>query len=260
MMLVRISLHILLILLITTKILVWNYSTARYIRALQQTFAFLFTTPEPELPESQRYELFSYNETKEFVSKLVSNYKDIQDLSVAAFRFGSQDSAGNIFCEDEPVGIHADSCFWKNPTSVHCENSFIDAANENIDDFPFYHGVDMRTFFQSVDYIKLTLNYCHYPNQQPSYSNPCDYWKINVWLKSISQMYLEVTVESSLLQSCNDNNAIDDALDRFTVWCDMIIIVVAGIYLYYNLQVSEKCFCCMIIIIIIIIIIILTIS
>lgn len=227
---IRIVLHIVLILLVTAKILIWNANTASYVRSMQQTYAYIFATPVASFPVLQRFQLFGYNETEVFATRVLQEYATINNVSTAEFNFGTTNMAGDRSCIDSPVPpMVGTSCSWTSATTVHCSDTSISSVN----DFPFLQE-NRAEYFSQLDSFQLTFDLCNYVNAY-RVNHDCHYWRIKVVFRSIALMYLEVVIESDLIDECEQQFTTSSIVDHPSFWLDIFSIIFSLVYLGYIL-------------------------
>lgn len=221
---IRIILHCLLTIFVTAKVLVWNYSQGSYVRSLQETFEFIFTDPILEIPRPQRVDLFGYNETAFFVARLIEKYQQINNLSTTEFAYGTEIINGKRDCVGYPLPVQWTTCMWTSVSNIACSQSNINSSNE--------YPIAENSFYNNIDSFKLTFDLCNYVNTY-EVNHDCHYWRVDVTFRSVSLMYLQTTVASTLVDECEQSHSSAVFVERPSNWLNMLSIFVCAVYLVY---------------------------
>lgn len=220
---IRAFLHGSLSALFTLKLLFWNYTKARYIRSVDESLAFAFSTPFEEIQRLQRFQLFNINETILFLDQVVWNYKNIQNISVAEFQYGKLVNNGRD-CFSSPQALTLYTYHWTDSFSI-VENRY--SISDYID-LNFIRSNPV-TYFETLDSLKFSFSLCNFPRSYVYMNeNQCNYWSTDVMYQMISSLYVEVTIQSVLEDSCTATDT--QTVNRFSVWCDIWLFVLAIIY------------------------------
>lgn len=219
----RAVLHGLLIALFTLKLLFWNYTKARYIRSVDEGLAFAFSTPFEEIQRLQRFQLFNINETILFLDQIVWNYNNIQNVSVAEFQYGRLVNSGRD-CFSSPQALTLYTYHWTASYSVV----------ENLYEITDYKDLDFVrsnpvSFFETLDSLRFSLSLCNFPHSYVYMDeNQCNYWNTDIVYRMISSLYVEVSIQSNLEDSCTATDK--QTVNRFSVWCDIWLFVLSLLY------------------------------
>ena len=227
----RLCLHTLLIALTTIKIIDWNILNANYGRSLSRTFTFLFGSDAMiESPDNNQF--FTYDEFESTIEKVFSTYQTIQTKSVAQFSYGYRDQNNNVNCKDEPQPITSTTYYWSDSTHIHKEKKEI----YNLNDL-YLITYNSSIFYEHLDSFHLSFDLCNYQQQTYSFlqSSKCNYWEIHLHYRFIGQLYMEITIDSNMQQSCSSMSLNDSFADFVTVF-EVIVIIASAVYVYFILK------------------------
>lgn len=225
---VRVGLHIIVTILVTAKVLVWNASKASYVRSIQQSFEFIFTDLVLDYPvEAHRVDLFSYNDSATFVDKLLDRYHVMNNLSTSEFAYGTELFDGSRKCVDNALPVLWTSCLWESPSTVNCQESFVDSKLE----MPITNG-NVYDFYHQLDSFNLQFDLCNYVNTFRT-NHDCHYWRVRVTFRSVSFMYLQATVSSTLIDECEQSQSSISFAKRPSNWLNIFSLIFCLVYIAY---------------------------
>lgn len=229
----RLFLHILLIVFITIKIFDWNILNADYGRSLNRTYFFLFGT-EAMIESPNNNQIYTYDEFYGALTRVMTEYHNIQSTSVSNFQYGYRDKPGSGDCSSSPESLTVTTFYWSDSTHIHSYKKEV----SNMADFDFIFN-DTASYFSSLDSIRIGFDLCNYQPQTLSYlaSSSCNYWQIHIIYKFIAQLYLEVSIDSNMDKSCSGMN-VHEALHDYITIIEIFTLFTCIVYCIYILKVT----------------------
>lgn len=223
----RTALHVLIALLVTIKILLWNVTKASYVRSIEQSLQFIFTDPILEAPRVQRTDLFGYNETNRYVSQIMTKYQNLNNLSTTEYAYGTKLMDGSLNCVHEPLPVEWTSCQWISTDQVECSSVNTLQLDQST--------LTSADYYNRLDSFKLSFDLCNYVNSF-GVNHDCHYWRVVVTFRSVSLMYLQATVATQLINECEQSQTVAAFSSIPSNWINIFTIVLGVWYLIYIIQ------------------------
>ena len=82
----KLTLHLLLLLLTTLRLLSWNVSNDEYFRATSRTFTYFFLPEDYEFPADRAYTIYTFESATKAIERVVKNYEEINSFSVDTYQ------------------------------------------------------------------------------------------------------------------------------------------------------------------------------
>jgi hypothetical protein len=201
--LLRITVHLILVAIITIKVFDWNILNAAYGLSMNRTFSHLFGT-EAMIQSSTNNQLFTYDQFQEATENAVNTYMSIPSFTVANLLYGYRDHTNNggyVECRTDPQTITSTTYYWTDSTHIYSYNKEI----KDVHDIQVVFENNSDLFFKHLDSFHLSFDLCDYQYQTSSYlaSSKCNYWEIHVSYKFIAQLYVEVSIDPKIATSCS---------------------------------------------------------
>lgn len=227
----RLFFHCLLVALLTIKIIDWNIIDAGYGRSLNRTFNFLFGT-EAMVESSNNNQIFTFEEFEGALEKVFNTYLNIQNIAISSFSYGYRDNSYNVNCKQEPETVTTTYYYWTDSTHIHYNTYEI----SNFDDLKSIMN-NQSLFFEQLDSLHVAFDLCNYQPQTASYlqSSKCNYWEVHVHYKFIAQLYIEVSIESSMQKSCSATTT-KESFDDFVTSFEVVTFFVCIAYTFFILR------------------------
>jgi hypothetical protein len=245
---VRALLHGVLIILVTIHCIDWNVNNAVYVRSMRRTFTQLFgidtvTTANPALGFSSKgahMELFTFNETFDALQRLRDNYYLLANRSTANLQYASSKTS-DVFCSSTPSQpILLATYHWDSHMRLR---KYVQEVNLTTN-LALLSSAGPRAYFAELYKLENTMYLCSVDEQtKSSMGNKYNKWKVQVTYSFQNQMYLDVQVVSSLLESRRqlDTNAF--TVNQLFVWIDILTLLFGSVYLVFVLKVRCVCLC-----------------
>ncbi len=236
----RLLFHCLLVALITVKVIDWNVIDASYGRSLKRTFSFLFGT-DAMVESPNNNQIYTFDEFDTALEKVFYTYQNIKEMSIASLSYGYRDQNYNVNCKQQPETITTTTYYWADSTHIHSSiNEFSD-----IEDLKLLMNNE-SLFFDHLDSMHLAFDLCSYQPQSTSYleSSKCNYWEIHVHYKFIAQLYIEVSIESSMQKSCSAMTTKESFTDFITSLevITFFICIAYATFLFRDIKIAAQLF------------------
>lgn len=222
-------LHVALLIVVTTKIVIYNVEDGIYTRSMNKNWDYYFNPYGWNNPQNN-VQLFTVNDTVRALSTMLDTYGNINNISLAEFSY--RHSAGG-YCQPGPTIIQAETIYWASSNSLRSYNSDL----HNTTDLSFITA-DPEAYFSSLDTLRLTMHLCN----THAVSNPytfsglpiktrCYVWRIEILYRFVSQVYIMVEINDRLDGSCEGTETMDLYDRGNAIWLEVVSIVLSVLYL-----------------------------
>lgn len=233
----RAFLHVIILVLITTKVIDWNVENAAYSRSCRQSFQQLFvgdSLPLYASPTSDHTQFYTFTEATKAVERVLYVYNHIADLSTARFLYGKGEQS-SAACSEAPYFILATTQYW----SANQRIQSYDLELHNSSSLSFITN-DPTTYFESLHSLKLTFYLCQvesFASRENKYNN----WRVDIQYLFESQMFLGVSVDAKLVfseRSIGHKDQLTDETTNFITYIEILLVIFNMVYILYILQVK----------------------
>eukprot|EP00944_MAST-04C_sp_MAST-4C-sp1_P014127 g14127.t1 len=242
----KLSLHLLLLLTTTIRLMSWNASNDEYFHATSRTFTYFFLPEDYDFPADRTYNIYTFETATRAIERVVKNYEAINSFSVDTYQH-------YLLSKGEKSGVAVDSIL---PVSLKLQ-SFTNFTENGLDPRrrkrneiaklkttvynisskdlgPFdvkRHGTkSVNDAITSMYVATMTLQLKGY-NIVSNY-RICVHWDTTVTLdfrsRGLITMFLKVQPKD---EGCKDNTKLSAFSGYSATWVDIPILLLAFAYI-----------------------------
>jgi hypothetical protein len=227
---VRLILHSIVLIFLTTKVVYLDVYYGDYVRSMSRSWQYFFYPQSIDFNEVYSV-VYTVDDTIESIYKVFNTFVNLNSISTAELSYGGSDG---IECNSTFSGLEARTSFWESPHSVATYSVHIN----NISDFSFITD-DSREYFSSLDTLTLKMNICNVVRKS-LHDDDCFYWKVNVVYSFVSQLYLSVSIDDSLYGKCDHSHEGMSQAGDLLLWIEAIVLVSAVVYAILCIKVKHQ--------------------
>ena len=234
----RAVLHAALVLILTTKIIIFNLEDSSYTRSMNKNWSYYFNPYGWNKPHNN-VQLFTVNDTVHALNDMLSTYGQLSNISLATFTY--RHSAGG-YCQDTPTIIQAETLYWIDANSLGSYITDI-TSPEDLD----FITQNTTSYFRSLDTLKLTMWLCNTHDVANPYSisgkpthTRCYMWAVQILYRFVSQTYINVEINDELNGACTGTETALLYSQSHSIWLEVSSLLVAVLYLVATCMTLRK--------------------
>lgn len=214
---VKMLLHLLLVILVTSKVIIFTYTDSTYTRSMQRSWRYFFF-PKTASFTSDNAQLYTVNYTIAHFYQTLNTFHTLNNISTTDFTYRQGDSY-DCTSRDSSKVIHAHTTHYHHD-QLHEYTTLI----RTIDDFAFIVN-DTDAYFSSLRSLELKMFLCntHITQAVTTSQHRCYRWNVNVFYQFISQLYISIEVRDYLAGACSEKYSFTSYLKNHLNIIELII-------------------------------------